>query len=132
MLTQALLVDDSRSPLDFLKRLIEAEGGDNVVSLHPAAIDKFAVNIERIHAALTGPLDVAAMAPFQAAFRNIFERVVVHPTGKRMPYEVSPYARLTAIMGVELFPKVRSTKEMLAEQGVACTDFDGPGKSVSS
>jgi putative two-component system response regulator len=26
MLTQALLVDDSRSALDFLKRLIEADG----------------------------------------------------------------------------------------------------------
>lgn len=72
------------------------------------------------------------MAPFQAAFRNIFERIVVHPTGKRMPYEVTPYARLTAIMGIELFPKVRSTEEMLGEQGVICTDFGSPEKSVSS
>ncbi|MGH6716170.1 MAG: response regulator, partial [Bradyrhizobium sp.] len=32
MLTQALLVDDSRSVLDFLKRLIEAEGLVEVVA----------------------------------------------------------------------------------------------------
>jgi site-specific DNA recombinase len=98
-------------------RLIEAEG--NVVTLHPAAIDKFANSMEEIHAALTGDLDVQQLAPFRAAFRNVFERIVVHPTAKRKPYEVTPYARLSAIMGLELFPKMRSTKELLAEQGVA-------------
>lgn len=113
-------------------RLIDGEGGDNVVSLHPTAIDQFAANIHEVHDALTGSLDSAALAPFQTAFRNVFERIVVHPTGKRMPYEVTPYARLSAIMGIELFPRGRSTEEMLAEQGVSCTDFYDPEKSVSS
>jgi hypothetical protein len=58
-----------------------------------------------MHAALTGDLDIQQLAPFRAAFRNTFERLVVHPTGRRRQYEVTPYARLSAIMGLELFPK---------------------------
>jgi len=96
--------------------LIEADG--NVVTLHPAAIDKFAASMETIHTALTGDLSVEQLSPFRAAFRNVFERIVVHPTTKQGQYEVTPYARLSAIIGLELFPKMRSTTEMLAEQGV--------------
>jgi site-specific DNA recombinase len=98
-------------------RLIEAEG--NVVTLHPAAIDKFGTTMEEIHTALTeSDLDVRQAAPFRAGFRNVFERIVVHPTARRQPYAVTPYARLAAIMGLKLFPEIRSTTEMLAEQGV--------------
>jgi two-component system, response regulator RpfG len=40
MLTQALLVDDSRSVLDFLKRLLEADGAVQVTAYtDPAAGD---------------------------------------------------------------------------------------------
>lgn len=99
-------------------RLIEAEG--NVVTLHPAAIDKFGDTMEQIHAALTATdLDVEKLAPFRNAFRNAFERIVVHPTARCRPYEVTPYARVAAIMGIELFPKMREATEMLAEQGVS-------------
>lgn len=110
-------LETERASLSEKVRLIEAEG--NVVTLHPAAIDKFADAMEEIHTALRSNLDAPQLAPFRAAFRNVFERFVVHPTGKRKRYEVTPYARLSAIMGLELFPKMRSTKEMLAEQGVA-------------
>jgi len=110
-------LETERVSLSEKVRLIEAEG--NVITLHPAAIDKFADAMEEIHTALTGDLDIQQLAPFRAAFRNVFERIVVHPTTKRKIYEVTPYARLSAIMGLELFPKMRSTTEMLAEQGVA-------------
>lgn len=103
--------------------LIEREG--NVITLHPAAIDKFANAMEEIHAALTSDLNIQQLAPFRAAFRNVFERIVVHPTAKRKSYEVTPHARLAAMMGLELFPKMRSTKEMLAEQGVAYKILEG-------
>lgn len=103
--------------------LIEREG--NVITLHPAAIDRFANAMEEIHTALTSNLDVRQLAPFRAAFRNVFERIVVHPTGKRKPYEVTPHARLSAIMGLELFPKMRSATEMLAEQGVTYKILEG-------
>ena len=94
-------------------RLIEAEG--NIVDLHPKAIDQFAKSMEEMHAALTSAADVEQLGPFRLAFRNVFERIVVHPTGKRKPYEVTPYARLSAIMGFEMFPKMRTTDEMLVE-----------------
>jgi site-specific DNA recombinase len=97
-------------------RLIEAES--NVVTLHPAAIDKFADAMEQMHAALSDDLPSDQFAHFRAAFRTVFERVTVHPTDRYKPYEVTPYARLGAIMGFELFPKARSVEEMLAEQGV--------------
>jgi hypothetical protein len=48
----------------------------------------------------------------------VFDRFLVHPTAKRSNYEVTPYAPLSAITGVELFPPRRSAEEMLAEQGV--------------
>jgi site-specific DNA recombinase len=121
-------LESERAGLSEKLRLIEADGDVNVIALHPAAIDKFAANIETIHAALTdgNMVDAIALMPFRFAFRNIFDRFVVHPTGKRRDYEVTPFARLSAIMGIDLFPAMRSTEEMLSEQGVACTDFGGP------
>jgi hypothetical protein len=98
-------------------KVIDAES--NVVTLHPKAIDEFATTMEKMHAALSGKLDAGQLAPFRTAFRSVFERIVVHPTKKRMPYEVTPYARLGAIMEIELFPKMTSVEEMLAEQGVS-------------
>ncbi|MGY3506315.1 recombinase family protein [Bradyrhizobium sp. USDA 4471] len=121
-----------RAGLEEKLRLVEADGGANVVSLHPAAIDRFAASIDNLHSILACNKATVDAARVRFAFRNIFERVVVHPTGKRMPYEITPYARLSAIMGVELFPTVRSTEEILKEHGVGCTDFVGPEKSVSS
>ncbi|MCG2668760.1 recombinase family protein [Bradyrhizobium sp. GCM10023182] len=125
-------LETERAGLEEKLRLIESDGGANVVSLHPASIGKFATSIDALHAALTRGGDPVALAPFRSAFRNVFDRIVVHPTGKRMPYEITPYARLSAIIGVELFPKVRSTEEILKEQGFGCADFVGPEKSVSS
>jgi hypothetical protein len=111
-------LESERVALEGRLSLIDAENGgaSNVVSLHPAALETFRQNIESIHAALSS--GGADLAPFRAAFRNIFERFVVHPTGKRRGYEVTPYARLSAILAVDLFPKARTAEEMLAEQGV--------------
>jgi site-specific DNA recombinase len=115
---KALEVD--RVALEARLKLIDAEGdgAKGVVSLHPVALDRFRQNIETIHAALTGGMPADAAAPFRAAFRNVFERIVVHETVRKQPYAVTPYARLSAILGIELFPKARTAEEMLAEQGV--------------
>jgi site-specific DNA recombinase len=113
-------------------RLIDADGQTNVVSLHPVTMEKFAASIDGLHKLLIERRGAVEAAGVRSAFRNIFETIVVHPTGKRMPYEITPYARLSAIMGVDLFPKVRSNEEILKEQGFGCTDFVGPEKSVFS
>jgi DNA invertase Pin-like site-specific DNA recombinase len=101
-------------------RMIEADGGGgNVVTLHPAMIRNFRTNIETMHTALTDTkLSEAELAPFRVAFGNVFDRIVVHPTGKRRPVEVTPYARISAIMGVDILPKMRTAKEVLEEQGL--------------
>lgn len=101
-------------------RLVEAEG--NVVSLHPAAIQRFATDIYELHRTITEAgsfedLDGTERGRFRLAIQNIFEKVVVHKTTPRQHYYVTPYARLSAIMGVDLFPTMRTENEMLAEQG---------------
>jgi site-specific DNA recombinase len=99
-------------------RAIDAEG--NVVTLHPAAIDKFVSSIEALHDGLKrADATPSTMAGYHAAFRNVFDRFDVQPTPKRHRYSVTPFAWLAAIMGLELFPARRSAEEMLSEQGFA-------------
>jgi hypothetical protein len=51
------------------------------------------------------------------AFANILDGVIVHPTGFGEPYDISLYARISAIAGgVNLFPAQRSAKEMVAQK----------------
>jgi site-specific DNA recombinase len=111
-------LEAERAALAEKLRGIESEG--NVITLHPAAIDKFASGIEALHDGLSrADMEPAAVAKYRAAFRNVFEKFEVQPTPKRQGYKVEPYARLATIMGLELFPKPRSAQEMPAEQGLA-------------
>ncbi|MGA9328521.1 MAG: recombinase family protein, partial [Bradyrhizobium sp.] len=87
----------------------------NVVTLHPQVIETYRQNVDKLHEALSaGTLDVEVVT----AFRNLLDCVVVQPTGYRQPYVVDAYGRLSAIMGVNLFPTVRSGREILEEEGV--------------
>jgi DNA invertase Pin-like site-specific DNA recombinase len=106
--------------------LEHAKAETNVIALHPAVIKKFAADIKEIHESLTGKgTTPETMMLFRAAFRNIFDRITVHPTAARKPYEITPLARLTAIMGSELFPTMRTADEMLAEQGGSAVPIRG-------
>ncbi len=94
------------------------------MTLHPAMIQNFRKSIESMHAVLTDTkLTEDEVAPFRVAFGNVFDRIVVHPTGKRRPVEVTPYARISAIMGVDIVPKMRTAKEVLEEQGLTNLDI---------
>jgi len=100
-------------------RMAEADGGGKVVTLHPSVIKNFRKNLEAMHSALTNTtLTDAEVAPFRVAFGNVFDRVVVHKTGKRKPVEVTPYARVSAIMAETNLPRMRAPKEVLEEQGL--------------
>jgi hypothetical protein len=81
--------------------------------------------MEEMHTALTSDIDDAEYAPFREAFYSVFERIVIHPTAKRTPPMVTPYARVSAILGFEMFPTMRSTEQMLAEQGVSASKTEG-------
>ena len=97
-------------------RLLQSTNMGNVIDLHPAAIDRYRETIEELHAKLSTDTidpDVAI------AFRNIMDSIVVQPTGYRQPYVVDAYGRLSAIMGVKLFPQTRSTEEIFANEGVS-------------
>jgi DNA invertase Pin-like site-specific DNA recombinase len=108
-----------RAGLDDKLRMIKADGGDNVVTLHPAMIKKFRTNLETMVAALADTkLSEAEVAPFRVAFGNVFDRVVVHVTGKRKAVEVTPHARISAILGVDIVPKMRTPEKLLEDQGV--------------
>lgn len=107
-------------------RCIEAE--DNVVSLHPAALEKFKSDINTIHAALSNDLEDEVA---RLAFRNVFDRFVLHPTERGADYEVTPYARLSAIMGMPLFPTIRTVEEMVQEQRVSGSDLAGRPSPIS-
>jgi DNA invertase Pin-like site-specific DNA recombinase len=121
-------LETERAGLTEKVRLIEAEG--NVVTLHPAAIERFSHAMEDMHAALTrDDLDESEHAAFKAAFYNVIERIVVTRTPKRAMPIVAPYARLSAIMGFEMFPAMRSVPQMLAEQGVSANRISSGSRS---
>jgi len=93
-------------------RLLQAS---NIVTLHPHVVDTYAKNIERLHAALSEGIVSAEVIH---AFRNLMDCIVVQPTGYREGYVVDAYGRLSAIMGIDLFPTMRSAEEILISEGV--------------
>jgi hypothetical protein len=65
-------LEAERAALEAKLEGIEAEG--NVITLHPAAIAKFASSIEALHDGLKqADANPAAMASYRAAFRNVFD-----------------------------------------------------------
>jgi site-specific DNA recombinase len=93
-------------------RLLGAES--NVTTLHPHTITAFGKSIETLHAKLKRNADDPEC---RMAFGNIIDSIIVHPTDKGRPYEISLYARLSAIIGVDLFPPRRSHQEIVAAEG---------------
>lgn len=49
--------------------------------------------------------------------RNLIDSIVVHPTGKRMPYEFTPYVNVAALEGLGRLPAKRSVAQIAAENG---------------
>jgi site-specific DNA recombinase len=111
------------------ERLHQLGSPDNVVLFAPKFKDVYRASVLRVHGVLTDNPDAPEN---RSAFRNLIDAVVVHPTAKRMPYEFTPYARIAALQGLNLFPVRRTRKEVLAAQGLPCSDSAKPEKSVSS
>jgi site-specific DNA recombinase len=116
-----------RKGLEERIRLLGAES--NVATLHPHTIKAFGKSIETLHAKLRrNPNDPEC----RMAFGNIIDSIIVHPTAYDAPYDVSLYARLSAITGVDLFPAARSMKEIVAAEGLVRTDRGGLDTSSTS
>jgi hypothetical protein len=56
----------------------------------------------------------------------------VHKTTYNAPYEVSLYARLSAVLGVDLFSAPRPIKETVAAEGLKRTAAGGVDTSSTS
>jgi site-specific DNA recombinase len=99
-----------RRGLEERMRLLGAE--TNVTALHPTAVKSFGKSIEKLREMIEkNPLDPAC----RMALGNVLDSIVVHPTGFAAPYEISLYARLSAVMGrVDLFS---ATAEIPVKQG---------------
>ena len=118
------LKERERERVGLEERLRQIKGASNVVTLHPNVIEEYQANVEKLHSALTRNPDDQEN---HIAFRNMINSIVVHPTEYRAPYEVSVFGRLSAIMGVDLFPTARSNTEILAAEGLTRADKGHPG-----
>jgi site-specific DNA recombinase len=115
-----------------LRQLGGTVGTNNLLQFpigSPKFKDIYRKSVLEVHRAMTKKPDTPES---RTAFRNLIDSIVVHPTAKRMPYEFTPYARIAAIQGMNLFPPRRTTKEVIAAQGLSYSDTDVSGKSVSS
>ena len=92
-------LDRERAALAERLRLLQAE--TNVIDLHPATLRQYRANVATLHKTLA---DDAMRPGHVAAIRAILDSVVVHPTDKRAPYEISTYGRLAGLLGVDVFP----------------------------
>jgi hypothetical protein len=136
------LIDDD-TPIEEVKANIRAKemervalreklrllgSGSNVIELQPTSmLTDFARKVETLADLLRrNPEDAAC----RAALANVVDRVLVHPTPKKAPYDLSLYARLSAVRNVELFPRQRTDQEIIAEEGV--TQLFVTGKSFTS
>ena len=77
--------ETERAQLEERVRLLTA---DNVVTMHPNVIKRYVESIDKLHQALSSGEDIEA----KAAFRNVIDSIIVHPTPKRAAYEVTPMA----------------------------------------
>lgn len=104
-------------------------GKNNVVAFPvsdtPNFRDVYRKSVMQVHRAISArPTEPES----RYALRNLIDSIVVHPTGKRMPYEFTPYAKVAALTGLNLFPGKRSRQEVVAAQGlsaVAITQSEG-------
>jgi hypothetical protein len=87
----------------------------HIVTLHPHVVDAYGKNIEMLHKAISA--DIVSPEVVHA-FRNLVDCIVVQPTGYREDYVIDAYGRLPAIMGIDLFPTMRSAEEILTSEGV--------------
>ncbi|MCK1480471.1 recombinase family protein [Bradyrhizobium sp. 197] len=114
-----------RAALQERSRLLGVQS--NITAIHPTALTAFGRNIETLHAKLKRNPDDPEC---RLAFANIMDSVLVHPTAKGAPYEISLYARLSAIMGgVDLFPSKRSAQEVVAAEGLPRDGLGGTALS---
>jgi site-specific DNA recombinase len=95
-----------------LEELLKHASATNL-SLHPNMIPKYLEALRRFQTLLSDGKDTAEM---RSAFRTMICAVVVHPTGKRLDYDVQALGWENA-WGMDLFPPLRSNEQILENEG---------------
>jgi hypothetical protein len=91
---------------------------DNLVPfpISPKFREVYRLSVQQVHRAIT---QNSGAPETRVAFRNLLDHVVVHETGRRAPYEFTPYARIAALQGLNLFPDRRTSKDVIAAEGLS-------------
>ena len=95
-------------------RLLGSES--NISALQPASMASFGKSVETLCDLLRRNPDDADC---RMAFANVIDCVLVHPTPNKAPYDLSMFARVSAIHSLELFPKQRSHEKIVSEEGIS-------------
>lgn len=108
-------------------RLLEAEV--KIIELHPNAFKAFRENLKQLLTMLSG---TTVPPEAHAAFRMLFDTIVVHRTEPFKPYEITPYARIGGTLDANLSPPKRPSRQILEEEGVSRSDSDTTENAVAS
>jgi len=108
-------LEQQRAGLAERVRLLEIE--TNVITLHPTAIRDYKKRMVEFLQNVTGTETDEVQ---QTAFRMLIDRIIVHVTGKRMPYEVTALARMAA--DANLTPPTRTSTQVLEDSGIPYVD----------
>ncbi|MCK1741384.1 recombinase family protein [Bradyrhizobium sp. 139] len=100
---------------------------NNVTGFPSACMAEFGKSIETLIALLKRNPDDPHC---RLAMGNLIDCVLVHPTPKKAPYDLSLYCRVSAIGNLNLFPAQRSHDKIVAEEGV--NPLFGTGHAVTS
>lgn len=88
-------------------KIAQADAKDDVITLHPASIERYRQNVALIAESLPdafkdGDRDVID------AFRALVARVIVHPTPAGEPMQIEVRGKLSALVGKSFFPDTRT------------------------
>jgi site-specific DNA recombinase len=102
--------------------------GSKVLTIPDATMSVFGKNVEKLVKLIRRNPDDSEC---RLALENLIDCVLVHPTPKKRPYELSLYARVSAVGNLELFPAVRTHEKIVAEEGVRkFYGLDNSGTSI--
>ena len=112
IITRLQSLETERAGVAERMRLLDAD--TKVVDLPPTAMTAYCASMDRLHAALEANRHDAEAVQ---AFRTLIDSIVVHKTEDRAPYQFTPYHRMQALIGADLFPASRSVPEIIRENG---------------
>jgi hypothetical protein len=90
----------------------------NIVTLHPAAVDRYLSKVNDLSAALRSG-STLANSELTAPVRDLIEVAIVQPTPAGVAPDAEVRGRIAALLGLDVYPQGRmSGGKMVAEEGL--------------